>query len=241
MLAMLVLGWAQVGSAQTADEVIEKVVAAIGGRAALSKLTSQSGTGTITLSTPGGDVSGTVEMVSALPNKSRSLIKVDLSSLGAGPMTLDQRFDGTSAYILDSLNGNRDITGGQLDNIRNGSFPNPYVNYKKLGATLRLIGKEKVGDRDAYALTFDFPSGPLVRHFIDAETYLPIRVIVKVDIPQLGREVEQTNDLLDYRQVGDIKVPFQIRSSSAVQDFTITLTKVEHNVKIDDALFTKPK
>jgi hypothetical protein len=239
-LALLFLVWAHTGWAQTADEVIEKSLTALGGRAALGKLTSQSATGTITLSTPGGDISGSIEVLNASPNKSRTLIKADLSSLGAGQLVMDQRFDGNVGYVLDSLQGNRDITGNQLDNMRNGSFPHPFLNYKKLGGTAQLSAKEKVGDRDAYPLTLEFPSGSVVHQYIDAETYLPIRVVVKVDVPQLGREIEQTNDLLDYRQVGGVKIPFEIQSTSAVQNFSIVLTNVEHNVRVDDALFKKP-
>src|SRR5882757_6966822 len=158
-LASLFLIWAHAGLAQTADDVIERSVTALGGRAAFGKVTSQSAAGTITLSTPGGDVSGPVEVLNAVPNKSRTLIKVDLSSLGAGQLVMDQRFDGMSGYVLDSLQGNRDITGNQLDNMRNGAFPHPFLIYKKLGATAQLGPKEKVGDRDAYPVTFDFPSG----------------------------------------------------------------------------------
>src|SRR6185295_3743669 len=110
--------------------------------------------GTITLSTPGGEVSGPVEIVNEEPNKSRTLIKLDLSSFGAGQMVFDQRFDGTVGYVLDSMQGNRDITGNQLENMKNGSFPTPFMNYKQLGATVELGGKEKVGERDAYLLIY---------------------------------------------------------------------------------------
>jgi hypothetical protein len=239
-LASLFLVWAQAAWAQTADDVIEKSLTALGGRAAFGKLTSQSAAGTITLSTPGGDVSGPVEILNALPNKSRTLIKVDLSSLGAGQLVMDQRFDGTSGYVLDSLQGNRDITGNQLDNMRNGSFPHPFLTYKKMGATAQLGPKEKVGDRDAYPVTLDFPSGSVVRQYVDAETFLPIRVVVKVDVPQLGREIEQTTDFLDYRAIDGVKVPFELRSTSSVQSFTIMFTHLEHNVPVDATLFVKP-
>jgi hypothetical protein len=239
-LASMFLLCAQVSRAQTADDVIEKCLTALGGRAAFAKLTSQSATGTIVLSTPGGDVSGSIEILNAAPNKSRTLIKADLSSLGAGQLVMDQRFDGASGYVLDSLQGNHDITGDQLDSLRNGAFPNGLLNYKKLGATARLGAKERVGDRDAYPLDFDYPSGPVVHQYIDAETYLPLQVVMKVNVPQLGRDMEQTNEFLDYRQVDGVKLPFQIRSTSNVQNFTITFEHVEHNMAVDQALFSKP-
>ena len=42
--------------AQTADEIVEKSIAALGGRAAHAKVKSRFATGTIVLSTPGGDI-----------------------------------------------------------------------------------------------------------------------------------------------------------------------------------------
>ena len=237
--AILFLGLATAASAQTADEVIEKSLAAMGGRAAFTKIKSRSATGAIVLSTPAGDINGTVEVLNAAPNKSRSLIKADLSALGAGLLTIDQRFDGHTGYVLDSLQGNRDITGNQLDNMKNGSFPHPYLNYKELGISAKVTGKEKVGDREAYVVLFDPSSGSEVRNFIDAETFMPLKVVIKVELPQIG-EIEQTNELLDYRDVDGVKLPFRVRASSSVQNYTITLDKVVHNVPIDEALFVKP-
>ena len=239
-VALCLVGWAHVVGAQTADEVVERSVTALGGRAALGKLKSQSATGTITLSTPAGDIAGTVEILTAAPNKSRSLVKADLSALGAGQLVLDQRFDGNAGYVMDTLQGNHDITGNQLDNLRNGSFPHPFLNYKEMGTTAKLSGKEKVGEREAYLVIFEPPSGSVVRQYVDAETYLPIKVAVKFNVPQLGREVEQTTELLDYREVDGMKLPFRFMATSAVQNYTITITKVEHNLRIDETLFSKP-
>ncbi len=63
---------------------------------------------------------------------------------------------------------------------------------------------------------------------------------MKIDVPQIGREIEQINELFDYRPVGGIKVPFEIRSFSEVQNFTIIFTRVEHNLPVDNKLFMKP-
>ncbi|SRR6266508_487469 len=240
VVVVVILGWAHVGWAQTAEQVVEKTLAAAGGRAALGKLKSRSTIGTITLSTPGGEVAGSIEILNAAPNKSRSLIKVDLSALGAGQMTRDQRFNGTSGYVMDTLQGNQDITGNQLDNLRNSSFPHPLLNYKEMGTTVQVSGKEKVGERDAYVLSLDPTSGSVVRQWIDAETCLPIKMVIKVDVPQIGQEIEQTIEFLDYREVDGIKIPFQLKATSSIQNFTISITKVEHNVPIDATLFSKP-
>jgi hypothetical protein len=239
-LAVLLLVPVRSASAQTAEDIIEKSITALGGRAAHLKLKSRSTTGTIAFATPAGDISGTVEVLNAVPNKVRTVIRADLSAVGAGQLVVDQRFDGTSAYVLDSMQGNREITGNQLDNFKNGGFPHPFLNYKDLGTTVKLAGKEKVGDRDAYVLIFDPTSGSDVRQYIDAETYLPIKSVIRVDVPQLGGELEQTNEYLDYREVDGIKTPFRIKSTSSAQNFNVTVTKIEHNVTVDQSLFSKP-
>jgi hypothetical protein len=239
LIAALILTCGRITAAQTADDVVEKYLAAIGGRAALAKITSRSTTGTIALSLPTGPVSGSIEILNQRPNKTRTLTKLDLSSLGAGQLTREQRFDGTTGYVLDSLQGNRELTGNQLENLKNTMFPTPLLTYQERGATVELAGKEKVDGRDVYVVIFKPKTGSVVRQFIDAETYLPARIVVKVDTPEAG-EVEQTSDLSDYREVDGIKIPFTIKVSTGPQSFTISVTKVEHNVKVDEALFSKP-
>jgi hypothetical protein len=240
-LALSLLLPVQMVSAQTAEEIIDKSISALGGRAAHAKLQSRLTTGTIVFATPVGEISGTIEVLNATPNKLRTLVKADLSAVGAGQLVVDQRFDGSAGYVLDSMQGNRDITGNQLDNMRNGGFPHPFLNYKDLGIAVKLAGKEKVGDRDAYVLIFDPTSGSDVRQFIDAESYLPIKSVVRVEVPQLGGELEQSNEYLDYKEVDGVKLPFRIKSTSSVQNFNVTVTKVEHNITVDQSLFSKPQ
>jgi outer membrane lipoprotein-sorting protein len=236
-LIVLPASWAH---AQTADEVVEKVLTALGGRAALGKLTSRTATGTISVTTPVGDLTGTIELYNKAPNKVRTVVKIDASSVGVGQILQDQRFDGTAGYAIDSLNGNRDLTGDQVEIMRSSTFPTPLLRYKEEGARVELLGKEKVGDRDAYVLRFTPKTGPASRQFMDAETYLLVKSVVTVNVPQLGTDIEQTVEMSDYRDVDGVKVPYRTRSVNQVQSLTITFTKVEHNKAIDDGSFAKP-
>lgn len=236
---VVVLSWSHFAAAQTADDIINKSITAMGGRAAMEKIKTRQMSGSLTLGTPAGDISGTIQIQNAVPNKTRTVIKADLSSLGAGPLEVDQRFDGTSGYVLDSLQGDRPITGNQLDNMKNGGFPHPFLTYKSMGTSVSLAGKEKAGDRDAYVVVFEPTTGSPIRTWIDAETYLPIMSRVKSNIPQVG-DLEQTSRTTDYRDVDGVKIPFKVEVSSAVQSFTIIINKVENNMPIDDKLFVKP-
>jgi len=241
VLLTLFLGCVQFAAAQTADDIIEKDLAALGGRTALSNLRSRSMKGTITWSNL-GDLTGTVEILNEVPNKSRTFVQLDLSGLGLGANSFvqDQRFDGTSGYVIDTIEGNRDITGEQLDAMKNAQFPSPLLNYKGMGTTVELAGKEKVGDRDAYVLIGKPKAGPVIRYYIDAETYLPIRSVMKIMDPQLGTEVEQTQETSDFREVDGVKVPYRIKTTSDLRTVLVTITQVEQNKQIDQSLFSKP-
>jgi outer membrane lipoprotein-sorting protein len=238
-MAVVLLACAQIAAAQTAEEIIEKSIAAMGGRAAFDKIKTRSMSGTITLNTPVGDIPGSIEILNARPNKARTLIKADLSAVGAGPLTIDQRFDGQSGYVVDTLQGNREMTGNQLDNLRNGGFPHAFLNYKDVGFSVKLQGKEKVGNGEAYVLLLEPAKGSTIRQRVDAQTMLPVGFSLTVSVPQMG-DIEQTTTLEDYREVDGVKLPFKLTSSSSLQSFTVVLDKVAHNVEVDEKLFVKP-
>jgi len=226
-------------SAQTADEIIEKGIVASGGREALAKVTSRATTGTMTVSTPGGDIPGTIEVLNQAPNKVQTVLKLDLSAMGAGMMTIEQRFDGTNGYATNSMQGETPLTSSQLDTWRNTIFPSPFLDYKERGTKIELTGKEKIGETDVYALLITPAKGPATRLWMDAATYQPVKSVTTVETAEVG-PVEQTVVLSDFREVDGIKTPFKLVGSSAVQTFTIVVTKIEHNVTVDPARFAKP-
>jgi hypothetical protein len=238
-VVVLALTWAHSAAAQTADEIIEKSLAAMGGRAAHEKIKNRIATGELTLGTPAGDIAGTVEMYAAAPNKQRTVIKADLSAFGAGQLVVDQRFDGTVGYAMDTMQGNREITGSQLDNMKAQSFPNPFMNYKASGMSVKLGAKEKVGDKEAWLLTFEPTSGFPIKTYIDATTFLPIRTIVKADVPQMG-QIEQMVEPLEYKDFDGVKVATKLRLINSMQSITMTFTKIEQNVAMDEKMFVKP-
>ena len=227
-------------AAQTADEIVEKHLAALGGRAALSKLTTQTAAGTITMSVQGNDLAGSIEIYNKAPNKVRTVIRMDLSAMGAGEMTVDRRCDGKTAFESNSMQGDREITGAQLQAMLNANFPTPLLNYKETGGKVELAGKEKLAGRDAYVLVYTPKAGPASRDYIDAESYLPVRSVTKLDVPEMGGEIEQIAEPSDYREVEGVKVPFVLKTTTSVVGLAISFAKVEHNKPIEDAMFSRP-
>lgn len=222
----------------TADEIIEKHLAAVGGRDALSKLTSRRGTGTLTIGTPNGDLTGPVELLAKAPNKVRVLISLDLTAMGmSDKMVIEQKFDGTAAWMLNSMQGDQEIKGNQLDNMRSNAFPTPLLTYKTSGATAELMPRENLNGKSVLVILFTPKTGSPARMYFDPESFLLLRTRATINSPETG-DLEQTSDVSDYRTVDGIKWPFQVVNSSTMQTITIKLDKIEHNVAIDDAVFS---
>jgi len=217
--------------AQTADEIVEKHLAAIGGRASLEKMISQAATGTVVVSTQGVDLSGTVEIYRKAPNKARTVMRIDLSAAGGTEIVVDQRCDGTSAFVRNSMQGDRDITGNQLQGMLNARFPSPLLTYKDAGAKVEFVGREKVGDRPVFVLQYTPKTGPSSKNYVDAETYLLLRNVATLDVPEMGGAVEQTSEFADYRDAGGMKLPFRVTVINASQTVSITLATSEVPVK----------
>lgn len=230
--AMVLWSWAAPVDAQTADEIVERHLAALGGREALARIESRVSTGTITLNTALGPIAGTIEAYNKRPNRSRNLVKVNLAGLGAGEVTNDQRFDGTAGHVIDTLNGNRDITGAQLEAMRNNLFPTPLADYRSSGIALALAGRDAIRDRPAFMLDATPGTGPRVRMWIDADTYMVVKTAMTVDVPQLGTAVEQVTEFSDFRTVDGIQIPFVVTSTNPLQTVTAVLSDVRHNVPI---------
>jgi outer membrane lipoprotein-sorting protein len=124
--------------------------------------------------------------------------------------------------------------------MKNGGFPTPMLRYKEDGASVSLLGREKVGDRDAHVLLFTPKAGPATRAFIDVENLMLVKTVMTINVPQAGGDIEQVTEFSDYRDVDGVKVPFVVTSINSLQTIKATLTDVKHNTEIDDASFVRP-
>ena len=104
---------------------------------------------------------------------------------------------------------------------------------------------EKVGARDAYVVV-GYPEGDTPeRLYFDAQSGLLLRRAVY--LPTAAGPSPFEMDFDDYRDEGGVKIPFVIRMNPASQrteigtSSTLRVLKVQTNVAIDDARFTKPQ
>jgi carboxyl-terminal processing protease len=198
----------------SANQVIDRYIEAIGGLAALAKLTNRVSIGTVELKSMG--LGGTVEIYEQAPNKSSVIIGVD----GLG--TIQETFDGKIAWLQHPLEGYIRLPPEAVKLTKDAEFRQE-LRLKELSPTLILTGKEKFGEREAFVLQsisgmgnekwyFDAENGLLLRH---GDSYFE-----------------------DYRQVDGVKLPFKVVDDTTYGfGIMVRLSEIKHNVSIDQSKF----
>ena len=214
----------------TADQIIDKYVQAIGGKAAVEKITSRSAKGTFDM--PAMGVNTPVETYSKAPNK--SVFILDIPGFGM----VREGYDGTVAWAQDPQLGMREKTGVELAQMKLASEFHRDVKLKQLFPKMVVKGKEKVGEREAYVIEATPAEGGPEKWYFDTQTGLLLRQDMEAENPQ--GKVPVTVIFEDYRDVDGVKIPFVLHQSNPAISFTIKFTEIKHNVPIDDAKFNKP-
>lgn len=224
-----------VAAAQTADEIVNKVLAARGGGARIKAVQSQRISGTIDF---GGGAEGPFLVELKRPGK----MHIEVTIQG---QTLIRSYDGKSAgWIINPFSENKDVQPMSADDIRNiadeSDFDGPLVDYKEKGNHIELVGKEDVEGKPAYRLKLTSKKGETRSYLFDAASFH----LVRWDgIRKIGdKEVPWESLFRDYREVSGLQFAFEIDSDApgTEQSQKIIADKIEVDPQIDESRFEKP-
>jgi hypothetical protein len=213
-----------------ADEVLDKYVEALGGKAAFEKLSSRVMKGDFELTTMG--VTSAAEIYAKAPNK--WLLTINVPGFGL----VQQGYDGASGWAQDPQTGLRDLRGGELESVKRSAEFNQPLKLKALFPKLEVKEKSKVGEREVYVLEATPAQGSPEKLYFDTQTHLLVRADVEVEGPQGKTAFEISFD--DYKEVDGIKLAHTVSRSSPVISFVIKVEEIKHNVPIEDSKFQKP-
>jgi outer membrane lipoprotein-sorting protein len=211
------------------DEIVAKHLDAMGGLDKLQDIQTMKKVAKVTMQ----GREATTTMYFKRPNMSRQEVQVD-------GQTVINAFDGTTPWIINPLAGfTRPVTvsGAQAASIREDAwFDGPLVEYKRRGTIVDYVAREPLGEGEAYHLRVT-SAGRQVRHlYLDATTYLEVKLAADVERTKL----EQLSS--DYRDVDGVKVAHHLKTlvNGAVQA-EMQLESVEFNLPLETALFRMPK
>jgi hypothetical protein len=210
------------------DAILDRYINAIGGERAINKITSRRRKGSVQL----GALNGTFELHEAAPNKS-----LFIGSLPAPMGAVHQGFDGSIAWVKNQ-SGVFETRGEGLAQARREANFHLDTKLKEQYSSLRVVGRERIADREFYVLEGTRTDGLVERLFFDVQTGLLTRR--SWETPTYFGPLPNAVDYDDYRKVGSVRLPFIIRRSRAGTTFLQTISELKLNVAIDDSIFKKP-
>ena len=221
-------------SAQTADEIVDKYIKAIGGAEKLKSIQSVRATGKMKM----GQMEAPLTMTKARPEQ----VRMDFTIQG---MTGTQAFDGTTGWMVMPFMGKKDPEKMSEDMVKDmkdeADIDGPLFDYKSKGNKVEFLGKEDVQGSPAYKLKLTTKQGTESNLYVDADTNLIIKVESKRKIQ--GQEVESETIMGDYKEVDGLTLPYslEMHAKGRPGGQSITFEKYELNPKVDTAIFKMPE
>jgi photosynthetic reaction center cytochrome c subunit len=221
-----------VPNAPSADSVLDKYVAAIGGAQRVAALTSFSAKGTSSGYGPESD-KRPVEIFSQAPDQRVTIIH----TLNGDNTTA---FDGRSGWVAAPLRPIpvMAVTGQALEGLKleaELAFP---ARIKQMLGKWRVGVPATINDRDLVTVQGTSAGGAVATLYFDPDSGLLVRFVRFAD-SAVGR-VPTLIDYSDYREVAGVKMPFRWTMSWLDGKENFELSEVQPNVAVDPARFAKP-
>jgi len=224
-------------------DVFRKYEQALGGEAAVSKITALSFKGTADMlvpplpGPPGGPPPPPPAMGTVPAEHYVKAPKGVISVTFPGRPAVSMGFDGTIGWHNTPI---REDTGDELRMLVELGEKFPGLEFRDDHTNVQVDAMEKIGDRDTYRVVGTRKDGFAVidRINFDTQTGLPVRSYTTMQ-SVIGSFPEDTF-YEDYRDVSGVKVPFTMRVVSAEGNRTYKWSQVDANAPAEDAKFTKP-
>ncbi len=213
-------------AAQSADDVLDKFVAKVGGAEAIQKVTSRVQKGSLLA----GGREVPIEVISKAPYK-----RASVSHAPNGDNIT--AFDGTTGWMGAPGRPPRDMSAAEADAAKLDADLQFALHLKGTFQQLRVGRPEKIGDAQCVTIVGIRKDQPPVRLWFDEKSGLLVRMVRYIETP-LGRNPTEI-DYADYRDVEGVTIPLRWTVARPNGRFTIQVTDVQQNVPVDDAQFTK--
>jgi outer membrane lipoprotein-sorting protein len=217
---------------QTSDEILGKMIEAMGGREVLENIKDMTVTASVNVIPMGIEAKVTNSI------KEPNLARVDIEMPG---VVMSQIFDGEKAWMIDSRTGIEELLPEEAQKYakRDALGFSSLLNPDKFGIMYTYTGKETIDNKEYLVVEREYENGYKTISYLDSETYLPFKSVATA-LDSTMMEVEEVTYTSDYREVGGVKVAHSVTVFQDGQKYmTSTVTDVKINTGLADSFFKK--
>lgn len=227
--------------AQTADEIIDKYFAQIGGKEKWSQLKSLKSTGKVKFQ--GMDLP--IAMLQKAPNKQK------VAATFQGMTFVQPCFDGTEGWNTNQMTMKPEkMAAEDSENMKDEAMlEDPFLNYAQKGYKVELQGKETIEGTECHKLKLTRkpvmvdgkPEENVSYYFFSVADNVPI---MSRSVAKKGQAKGATIEtyMSDYQDAGGYIMPYTMTVKyNGKTGQSITMEKFEPNAAIDDSEFAFPK
>jgi photosynthetic reaction center cytochrome c subunit len=212
----------------SANQLLDKYLAAVGGAEAVQKITSRVEKGTLNAF---GGQHFPADIYAKAPDKRLSIMHLP----GGDSVTA---FDGHSGWLSVPGRPPHTMTGDENAAARMDADLYFAIHLKTLSQKFTVEPGEMIDGHDTTLVIGSTEGEPPLRLYFDSQSGLLLRLIRYSETP-LGRLPTQI-DYSDYREADGVSVPFRWSFSRPGNRFTLQVDQLQQNVPVDDAKFTAP-
>lgn len=220
---LLLLIFATLVSAQTAQEIIAKSIEASGGEASMREMKSTKTIGTFEI--PAMNVVSQYVMYTKYPNKMRY----------AQGTQFIQATDGTTAWIVNVFQGINEPTKLDRTNTlalnRSSYYGSIYYDFDIQELSIKYAGIEIIEDVKCHKIEYTYSDGQKFNAYFNFKSYLPFAI----------ENGPSRTFFTDYRPVGKVIFPYVMTIKSPNGEMKMTAEEFWINVEVDDSIFVFPK
>jgi len=213
--------------AQTADEIINKSINALGGLEKYQNLKS------IYVDAEVNSMGFTIPITITQKGKS---FYIEQNLMG---QLMKVGYDGNDGWIVNPMSGNTepqkmDETMLEQFKQQNDLTKNPLLKFKEQGNSFELLGIEKVDNVKAYKIKTITKENEERILFISSDNYLPVKLVTE-------KGEEQGEVLIkDYKNLDGIMMFHAIEVKSQGQNVSFKFNEIKLNPEVDDKIFKMP-
>jgi len=215
--------------AQSVDEIVDKHIAAMGGRDKLKSLE--------TMYTEGVMEMQGMKIPIRLWVVNNKAVRMEFEVMGANNIQVVTRNGGWMQMPMQGPEP-REMDSGMVRSMQPRlDLAGELYDYKSRGRTVTLEGKETTGGVESYKLKVTNENGSVMHLFVDASTYYIDKIETRVSIQ--GQEMNIATILSDYKKTDNGYVYPALTTQEPIGS-KISVTRVEVNKPVDERLFRMP-